>query len=56
MRPRQVTQRFTLSLDALVEYVGRKAESELLAIADEDTGHWWDTETRLEDIKELKND
>jgi hypothetical protein len=46
---------FILSDEAVVEYVGRKAESELLVTADEDTGHWWDTQTRAEDLPLVNN-
>jgi hypothetical protein len=48
-------RRFILSDEAVVEYVGRKADSELLVTADEDTGHWWDTQTRLEDLARMTN-
>jgi hypothetical protein len=46
---------FILSDEAVVEYAGLRVEAELLDSSPEDTGHWWDTQTRVEDIPLTNN-
>jgi hypothetical protein len=46
---------FILSDEAVVEFVGLRVEQELLDCEPEDTGHWWDTQTRVEDLAHVNN-
>jgi hypothetical protein len=46
---------FILSDEAVVEFVGLRVEQELLDSTPEDTGHWWDTQTRVDDLQLTNN-